>query len=69
MSYAPVPNPFAATPGGNTGVGGAPLSSLFGGGGAWEVPGLRVAGGAPVLLHWSVAVLLAFFGFLTWSVT
>ncbi len=32
-----------------------------------EIPRLRVAGNAPVFLHWSLLILVAFFGFISWQ--
>ena len=66
MSYSPLPNPFAPSPPSEGQGGGRGGGGLFAGGGSWEIPGLRVAGAAPVFVHWSVIILFVFFGLMAW---
>ena len=40
---------------------------MFSGGGSHKIPRLRVAGGAPVFVHWSVVILFGFFGLMAFQ--
>ncbi len=68
MSYSPLPqNPFAPA-NGNGAAAASPLNAVFGSG-SFEVPGVRVAGNAPIFVHWSVAILIGFMALLVWPMS
>jgi hypothetical protein len=73
MSYSPLPqNPFAAPPANNGNGNGngetSPLNAVFGSG-SYQIPRLRVAGNAPIFVHWSVVILLGFVALLVWPLS
>lgn len=71
MSYSPLPtNPFGGA-GGPQQAGQPQQQGQLGmfSSGSWQVPRLRVAGEAPVYIHWSTIILVGFIGLLSWGYT